>query len=343
MTLWNGFGLDVDDQCILNEVDSIRIYPQPQAAFIPQDTTGCEEFLVQFYDVSNPNYSGVFNNHGGKDSIVHWEWDFGDGSVPDYNQNPVHSFNTTGTIAELFNTELIIITAAGCKDTIKHIVNVQAKPIAKFVTPPVPGTPGYGKYWFDSESTTSDPSIYATPKDYIFTWEIQDGYETIYKGTFDGYNPEPDSLLYQYQNFIINEERKVCLTVETNIDDQGTCWDSICNLIIITYWNGLYVPNALTPNGNSNQNDEDNPAIFLPKGKSLKEYHLQIFDVWGGLLWETKELDETGSPAIGWNGTSKGASVPQGTYVWKIHAIFSDGTIWQGKDGFKTGPIYLVR
>jgi len=201
----------------------------------------------------------------------------------------------------------------------------------------------YGKYWFDSESTTSNGTELTEPEDYIFTWEIQDGYETIYKGTFDGYNPEPDSLLYQYQNFIINEERKVCLTVETNIDDQGTCWDSICNLIIVTYWNGLYVPNALTANGNSNQNDEDNPAIFLPKGKSLKEYHLQIFDVWGGLLWETKELDKTGSPAIGWNGTSKGASVPQGTYVWKIHAIFSDGTIWQGKDGFKTGPIYLVR
>ena len=89
--------------------------------------------------------------------------------------------------------------------------------------------------------------------------------------------------------------------------------------------------------------NEDNPAIFLPKGKSLKEYHLQIFDVWGGLLWETKELDETGSPAIGWDGTSKGAPAPQGTYVWKIHAIFSDGTIWKGKDDLKTGPIYLVR
>ena len=61
------------------------------------------------------------------------------------------------------------------------------------------------------------------------------------------------------------------------------------------------------------------------------------------MLWETTKLDNTGKPEIGWDGTSKGVPVPQGTYVWKIHAIFSDGTVWQGKNGVKTGAIYLVR
>ena len=38
-------------------------------------------------------------------------------------------------------------------------------------------------------------------------------------------------------------------------------------------------------------------SIFLPKGRSLREYSMQIFDSWGNLLFETdqllKSLDET--------------------------------------------------
>ena len=100
------------------------------------------------------------------------------------------------------------------------------------------------------------------------------------------------------------------------------------------------MPNALAPNGNSGE-----ASYFLPKGKSLKDYNLQIFDTWGNLVWQTSVLTALdGKPAIAWEGTTlDNKPLQQGTYVWKIYAKFSDDSIWPGIDGKTTGPIYLIR
>ena len=110
--------------------------------------------------------------------------------------------------------------------------------------------------------------------------------------------------------------------------------------LYVDYFRGLYVPNALAPNGNSGE-----ASYFLPKGKSLKEYNLQIFDTWGNLVWQTSALTTLdGKPAIAWEGTTlDNKPLQQGTYVWKIYAKFSDGSVWPGIDGKITGPIYLIR
>ena len=50
----------------------------------------------------------------------------------------------------------------------------------------------------------------------------------------------------------------------------------ICDSIRVGYAKGLYVPNALTPDANYGVIKE-----FLPAGKSLESYKLQIFDTWG--------------------------------------------------------------
>ena len=45
----------------------------------------------------------------------------------------------------------------------------------------------------------------------------------------------------------------------------------------------------------------------------------------------------------------KGTPLPQGTYIWKIHAVFSDCECWEGmqypetSEKVKTGTIYLIR
>ena len=108
----------------------------------------------------------------------------------------------------------------------------------------------------------------------------------------------------------------------------------------VAYFKGLQVPNALAPNGNSGE-----PSYFLPKGKSLKAYHLQIFDIWGNMVWETSAITlPDGKPVDPWKGeTLDKKPLPQGTYVWKIYAKFKDGTVWPGINGKTTGPIYLIR
>ena len=49
------------------------------------------------------------------------------------------------------------------------------------------------------------------------------------------------------------------------------------------------------------------------------------------MLWESTRL-ENGSPAEGWDGVYRGKIVPQGSYVWKINAVFIDGEVWDGQD-----------
>jgi gliding motility-associated-like protein len=67
----------------------------------------------------------------------------------------------------------------------------------------------------------------------------------------------------------------------------------------------LWFPNSFTPNANG-LNDE-----FRPKGVDISEYHLQIFDRWGELIFETRRPEEA------WNGTYKGRLCKQDVYVWK--------------------------
>ena len=94
---------------------------------------------------------------------------------------------------------------------------------------------------------------------------------------------------------------------------------------------GLFIPNAMAVG------EPGEAGIFFPKGTGLAEYHVWVFDGWGNLIWESEALDN-GSPADGWDGRYKGKFVPQGSYVWKVNAIFEDGTVWEGME-YSNGKI----
>ena len=118
---------------------------------------------------------------------------------------------------------------------------------------------------------------------------------------------------YYWYNSLINDAwLEVCLFVE---NDYG-CIGDTCKDVKIDHFNNLIVPNFLYPT-----DPVSGSSVFLPKGKSLETYKLQIFDKFGNLLWETTALDENGSPSVGWKGTSLNGIVPQGTYVWKIEVL----------------------
>ena len=118
----------------------------------------------------------------------------------------------------------------------------------------------------------------------------------------------------------------------------GVCSSKDSITHFVNYYSGLLVPNSFAPNTSSGES-----SVFLPKGKSLTDYHLQIFDKFGTLLWESNLIDDTGKPLESWDGTSNGIALPQGTYIWKIQANFSNEEIWEGMNGKKSGTIYLIR
>jgi gliding motility-associated-like protein len=70
----------------------------------------------------------------------------------------------------------------------------------------------------------------------------------------------------------------------------------------------FYVPNSFTPDGDG-LNDE-----FKPVGENFEyeSYNLQIFDRWGGLIWQTD------NPLKGWNGQNQSSLEPvkNGLYIY---------------------------
>lgn len=73
----------------------------------------------------------------------------------------------------------------------------------------------------------------------------------------------------------------------------------------------FFVPNAFTPNGDG-KND-----IFYAYGDEITEYHMNIFDRWGNLIFHSDDLTQ------GWNGHASQGAEPaqQDVYVYVINLL----------------------
>ncbi|HET6993244.1 MAG TPA: gliding motility-associated C-terminal domain-containing protein, partial [Bacteroidia bacterium] len=69
----------------------------------------------------------------------------------------------------------------------------------------------------------------------------------------------------------------------------------------------LFIPNTFTPDGN-NINDK-----FYVYGDGISSFDMKIFNRWGQLIFETKDMNE------GWDGKYKGEIVQTDTYVYVIN------------------------
>ena len=80
---------------------------------------------------------------------------------------------------------------------------------------------------------------------------------------------------------------------------------------------GVYIPNVFTPNG-----DQINDRFTVFSDPSVLEVlKLQVFDRWGGLLYEATGL-RPNDPRLGWDGTSKGEALNPGVYIYQISLRF---------------------
>lgn len=238
-------------------------------------------------------------------------WDFGDGNSSNLN-NPSHSYSQPG----IYSLKLITVGLGGCTDTLllTDTLKIYPKPIADF-------------FW-----DSIIPQLKATPVQFtnishlggISHWDFGDGSTSSLT--------DPVYTWSQFGTFTVQ-------LIESNTFG---CHDTVDYRITIENIKGLFVSNAFSP-------DYGPPDVrqFKPRGTGLKTYQLQIFDAWGNLIWGTNELFDT-EPAEGWDGTHNGSPLPQDVYVWKIDAVFLDGTVWPGKEypdgSFKRfGTVTLIR
>jgi gliding motility-associated-like protein len=102
--------------------------------------------------------------------------------------------------------------------------------------------------------------------------------------------------------------------------------NSISNTITIIKEPNLFHPSAFTPNRDG-LND-----TFKVFGQFTAQVEFKIFNRWGELLFLTTDLNR------GWDGTYKGNSMPEGTYVFRAKL-----TDLAGRTSERSGTILLLR
>ena len=300
--------------CSDTSQQDIYIAKPVHAEFTISDLQGCEPLDVYFKDISD--------SENIEDPVVSWVYYYGN-ETSSGEANPVHRFSDGN-----YNISLCIETEHGCRDTItkENAIEVFRKPSARFemtANDNQNNPAGYGEVSFMNISGGG-----TSP--YSNVWNFGDGNSSVESNPVHRYATNTD---YFGEPFI----------PELIVLDANGCGDTVSKSLTMDYFNGLFVPNAIAPEHGSGEQ-----KIFMPKGKSLISYHLMIFDINGQLIFESTELSSLdGSPAEAWDGKINGQYATEGTYVWKIEAKFSDGTVWNynGKNGRKinTGTLLVIR
>lgn len=106
--------------------------------------------------------------------------------------------------------------------------------------------------------------------------------------------------------------------VVTITNDAGcTSTDSV--LIVVDPYKPIYIPNVISAN-----QDDINDQLTVYGNKAAKGVEaFQIFDRWGGLIWEANE-DCLNDPSKGWNGEVNGKPVNPGVFAYIARVNFLD-------------------
>ena len=113
-------------------------------------------------------------------------------------------------------------------------------------------------------------------------------------------------------------ESNVCYYVVANAEvilpDGGIeMIESTSNIACIEQLTSIIAPNAFAPQG---RNQIFKPFVIF--GETV-DYQLTIYNRWGELLFETKDINQ------GWNGKYKGKIQPMGAYVFRVKIIQQSG------------------
>jgi gliding motility-associated-like protein len=238
------------------------------------------------------------SNIGGGDSIMSRTWNFGNGFGSFY-KNP----NTIYYIPGAYSINLLVTSSNGCSQTYSALdmINAFQTPNADFIANPYHTNILSPEIDFTNQSLNADS----------WRWNFGDNLS----GNFSNKkNP-----IYSYSTPGIYN----VILIATNVNN---CSDTIQKNIIIDDDVEFYIPSAFTPNGDG-LNDN-----FTAFGYNILQYHLDIFNRWGELVFSTNDISN------GWNGQFNNSLANQDVYLYRINIL----------DGFNvsheyTGKVTLIR
>jgi gliding motility-associated-like protein len=227
-------------------------------------------------------------------------WDFGHGANSTV-EDPSHTYPLGH-----FNVTLTATSQYGCVAQHREYlyVHVIPNPIPDFETDP--------DLRLDPDVLLSEMPIrfYNTSLGASsFDWDFGNGVSSTEGTSFDYSYPDSGRFVIKFTGF-----------------NEFGCPVSIYRAIHVILDPGLWVPNAFTPG------DDDLNDLFLVSGVMIQEFHIWIYDRWGKLLYESKDISQ------GWDGRFAGEELPEGVYTYKIVARTNLGNVIE-----RPGTITLIR
>jgi len=110
-------------------------------------------------------------------------------------------------------------------------------------------------------------------------------------------------------------------------NETGNCVDRD-SVTVSVKCTDIYMPNAFSPTAQS----DDYTRLFGPRNVSLDLEYFRIFNRWGQLVFETRDV------SYRWDGKFKGVAQPMDTYVWVIRGKCPNGQLME-----KKGNVTLLR
>lgn len=93
------------------------------------------------------------------------------------------------------------------------------------------------------------------------------------------------------------------------VTNDAGCTDTVSKSVPVLLKESLFIPNVFTP-----QNDGTND-YFTIKSSGINVFSMKIYNRWGGLVYETNEINP------GWDGNYDGNPCPVGVYFYMITAV----------------------
>ena len=261
-------------------VNSSVIVSQPEALnadFSINAITGCSPLTVNFTNTSQGVASSCL-------------WNFGNGQ----SSADCDATNFTYTLPGCYSISLTINNGANCSSTITidSAVCVLENPTAAF--------------------------NYVTDSEIFYTGEVSFNNLSIGGSTYSwDFGDNSPYSIFENPNHEYPQQIDTSYYVTLIVTDSNGCVDTVVNIITIDPEFFVYVPNAVTIDGNA-YNEVFFPVFADPS--RIKKYRLTIYNRWGENIWETTDYNQ------GWDGRSKGQDVQDGVYTWKIeYELYFDG------------------
>lgn len=122
-----------------------------------------------------------------------------------------------------------------------------------------------------------------------------------------------------------SSSEEVYRLVAYNVEDNSVM--SVSNTVQVEATLDLFIPSAFSPDYD-NINDQ-----FTIKGKGIDVFEMRIYNRWGELVFETRDINNF------WDGNYRGEMVQQGVYTYEV---FAQNTVaYETKS--MTGNVTVIR